>query len=192
MSDGLTLPLVVTLPGGDRTAALMNDKAYVKSRESRVPWVVHPSTGRILPWPGEPELLSLERREGFYEAALGAGAAATPYGVLTEADPEDHAAVDLDKDAGKGDGILDRLAAVIRQRNTERPEGSYTTLLFEKGPEKIRKKTGEEAVELILARDGADLVYEAADLIYHLLVLCEAEGLDYRRILDELDRRAGN
>ncbi|MFW5643852.1 MAG: phosphoribosyl-ATP diphosphatase, partial [Alkalispirochaeta sp.] len=68
-------------------------------------------------------------------------------------------------------------------------EGSYTTHLFTKGPDKIRKKTGEEAVELILARSNEELLSEAADLIYHLMVLLEAEGLSITDVISVLHRR---
>ena len=90
---------------------------------------------------------------------------------------------------GGGD-VLSHLAEVIRQRRIRLPEGSYTTHLFTSGEEKIRKKTGEEAVELILAREPDEVVYEAADLIYHMLVLLEALGLDYRLVLAELEKRS--
>ena len=69
------------------------------------------------------------------------------------------------------------------------PEGSYTTHLFEKGLDKIRKKVGEEAVELLLARDEKDVIYESADLLYHVLVLLEASDLKWAEVAGELKRR---
>jgi len=69
------------------------------------------------------------------------------------------------------------------------PEGSYTTHLFTKGPDKIRKKTGEEAVELILARTEDELLSEAADLIYHLMVLLETENLSIADVISVLHSR---
>ena len=69
------------------------------------------------------------------------------------------------------------------------PEGSYTTHLFEKGEEKIRKKTGEEAIELLLARERSDIVYEAADLIYHMMVLLEVKEIPIGEVLGELESR---
>ena len=65
------------------------------------------------------------------------------------------------------------------------------SIAFEKGLDKIRKKTGEEAIELLLARDEKDLVYESADLIYHLLVMLEASGLSWPEVTGELTRRYG-
>ena len=72
------------------------------------------------------------------------------------------------------------------------PEGSYTTKLFTKGVNKIAQKVGEEAVETVIeAIDGNNerLVYEASDLIYHLLVLLENQGLSIADLEEELFRR---
>ncbi len=77
------------------------------------------------------------------------------------------------------EGFIRKLQAVIQQRHQEMPEGSYTTYLFNKGVNKIAQKVGEEAVETVIeAVDGNHerLLYEASDLIYHLLVLMEATG----------------
>lgn len=87
-----------------------------------------------------------------------------------------------------GDGLAE-LDALIAQRERERPEGSYTTKLFEAGVRRIAQKVGEEGVETALAavaQDDAALLGEAADLLYHLTVLLRARGLsleDARRIL---------
>lgn len=80
-----------------------------------------------------------------------------------------------------GGGILDELAAVIKQRKKERPEGSYTTYLFDKGLDKILKKVGEETAEVIIAAknpNNDEIIYETSDLIYHLLVLLEEKRLN--------------
>lgn len=87
---------------------------------------------------------------------------------------------------------LSRLEATIAQREAERPEGSYTTYLFEKGLDKILKKIGEESAEVIIAgknRDANELSAEAADLIFHLLVLLREQGIPLDRVLDELEFR---
>jgi len=85
--------------------------------------------------------------------------------------------------------VLRSLGEVIAERHRTLPEGSYTTHLFTKGASKIRKKTGEEAVELILATDRDELRSEAADLIYHLMVLLESEGMRFEDVVAELARR---
>ena len=84
------------------------------------------------------------------------------------------------------------LAKLIRGRHTEMPEGSYTTRLFIKGPKAIAKKVGEEATEAIIeAVDGnkSRFVYEASDLVYHLLVLMESMGCTVEDIERELALR---
>lgn len=85
--------------------------------------------------------------------------------------------------------VLHALGEVIAERHRTLPEGSYTTHLFTKGASKIRKKTGEEAVELILATDRDELRSEAADLIYHLMVLLESEGMRLEDVVAELAAR---
>ncbi|MCD6343965.1 MAG: phosphoribosyl-ATP diphosphatase [Spirochaetaceae bacterium] len=84
---------------------------------------------------------------------------------------------------------MEQLSTLIAQRHNTMPEGSYTTHLFEQGLDKILKKTGEEAVELLLARNDKDVIYESADLVYHLLVLLEASGLSWSEVTRELSRR---
>lgn len=88
--------------------------------------------------------------------------------------------------------ILNTLEATIAKRDADRPEGAYTTYLFEKGVDKILKKVGEEAAEVIIAaknRSPEELRYEASDLIYHLLVLLREQRLPLDEVLKELDRR---
>lgn len=88
--------------------------------------------------------------------------------------------------------ILNRLEAVIAARDAERPEGTYTTYLFEKGLDKILKKVGEEAAEVIIAAkngDAKELRWEISDLIYHLLVLMREQRLPLDDVLQELAER---
>ena len=85
--------------------------------------------------------------------------------------------------------VLDLLTTTIAARKRELPPGSYTTYLFEQGVDKIKKKAAEEAVELVLAAAESEIVNEAADLIYHVLVLFAAHEIDFERVLLELQRR---
>jgi len=90
-------------------------------------------------------------------------------------------------------GTLTRLARTVAERGRDKPAGSYTTRLLDEGVAKIAQKVGEEAVETVVAatsEDRARLASEAADLIYHLLVLLEARQLPLDRVLEELDARA--
>jgi phosphoribosyl-AMP cyclohydrolase / phosphoribosyl-ATP pyrophosphohydrolase len=88
--------------------------------------------------------------------------------------------------------ILAELEQVIEQREKERPEGAYTTYLFEKGVDKILKKVGEESAEVIIAaknRDQEELKWESADLLYHLLVLLREQKLPFKEVLGVLKER---
>jgi phosphoribosyl-ATP pyrophosphohydrolase/phosphoribosyl-AMP cyclohydrolase len=88
--------------------------------------------------------------------------------------------------------ILSALEATIIQRDQERPEGAYTTYLFEKGIDKVLKKVGEEAAEVIIGAKNGDkdeLRYESADLIFHLMVLWRECGLTLEEVLQELSGR---
>ncbi|MFP7297294.1 bifunctional phosphoribosyl-AMP cyclohydrolase/phosphoribosyl-ATP diphosphatase HisIE [Neobacillus niacini] len=95
--------------------------------------------------------------------------------------------------SGLGDyQILQTLEKLIIEREKERPEGAYTTYLFEKGVDKILKKVGEEAAEVIIAaknRDKEELKWEAADLLYHLQVLLVEQGLPFKEVLKTLEER---
>ena len=90
--------------------------------------------------------------------------------------------------------FLARLERVIAQRDTERPEGSYTTQLLESGVQRIAQKVGEEAVETALAAavgESEDLLNESADLLYHLLVLLRSRGQNLPGLVDTLRERHG-
>ena len=88
--------------------------------------------------------------------------------------------------------ILHELQEVIRGRYQERPEGSYTTYLFDKGIDKILKKVGEENAEVIIAAknpDQGELIYEISDLIYHLMVLMVERDISLSDVFKELRGR---
>jgi phosphoribosyl-ATP pyrophosphohydrolase len=86
--------------------------------------------------------------------------------------------------------ILERLEQVIRDRRRELPEHSYTARLFRAGDATIRRKVGEEAVEVITAADRTELAAESADLIYHLLVLLAASDVPLAQVLQILATRS--
>ena len=90
--------------------------------------------------------------------------------------------------------VLDQLFNVIEQRKAELPEGSYTSSLFlhERGENAVLEKIGEESTELILAaksNNSQELIHEAADLVYHLLVLLSMKGVHIDDLLSELENR---
>ena len=92
------------------------------------------------------------------------------------------------------DDVLRDLAATVRARRTESADKSYTRKLLDGGPERCAKKLGEEAVEVVIAgvsQDDAALKGEAADLLFHLLVLLEARGIELDDVLAVLSGRMG-
>lgn len=93
-----------------------------------------------------------------------------------------------------GSDVFERLGAVIEQRRRERPEGSYVVQLLDGGHAAIAAKVREESDELIEAaagNDAAHTAHEAADLLFHTLVLLSHAGVEPAAVYDELDRRFG-
>jgi phosphoribosyl-ATP pyrophosphohydrolase len=90
--------------------------------------------------------------------------------------------------------IIEQLFAVVESRRGADPQSSYTARLLAKGRAKIAKKTGEEAVEVVvaaLAESREDLAAESADLLYHLLVLWASVGIKPRDVWAQLAKREG-
>ncbi len=93
---------------------------------------------------------------------------------------------------GSRAGVLDDLNELVARRERERPADSYTTKLFEEGTRRIAQKVGEEGVETALAavaQDDTALLGEAADLVYHLLVLLRARGLGLQDLTQALEQK---
>lgn len=92
----------------------------------------------------------------------------------------------------EGYGILDELYRVILDRKVHPKEGSYTCYLWEKGQDKILKKVGEETAEVIIGSKNNskdEVIYEASDLLYHLLVLLAWHQIDPHELMAELAKR---
>jgi phosphoribosyl-ATP pyrophosphohydrolase len=90
--------------------------------------------------------------------------------------------------------VLLQLAATISARRSAAADSSYTRQLLDAGPAKCAKKLGEEAIETVIAgvgQDSAALKAEAADLIYHLMVLLESRGVALEEVLQLLESRMG-
>ena len=151
-----------------------NEKAWNKTIENDVLWEYIPDNGRVIEKPmnikGKPDMGSAEIKNGTI--------------VLNWID-EANASANIDnKD------VLTFLENVVKQRKAEMPENSYTTHLFQKGEEKILKKMGEECIEVILAKDNnKDIIYESADLIYHLMVYLVYKNIPFNEVLEELKSR---
>lgn len=98
----------------------------------------------------------------------------------------------LDADKSLNEAIVYEIANIISERKANPKEGSYTNYLFEKGIDKILKKVGEEASEVIIAAknpDKEELVYEISDMVYHVLVLMAEKGVEIEDIKAELTKR---
>ncbi|MEA3320452.1 MAG: bifunctional phosphoribosyl-AMP cyclohydrolase/phosphoribosyl-ATP diphosphatase HisIE [Bacillota bacterium] len=105
---------------------------------------------------------------------------------------ERDAAGEIDASDSGTTSILARLESVIASRALDKPEGSYTTYLFEEGVDKILKKVGEEAAEVIIAaknRDRGELTWEVADLFFHVMVLLREQDVSLAEVLAVLEER---
>ena len=195
-------PLVIMNQYGDVEAVLAcNGKSRAKSLEQSELWVLRPNNGRVLPWRGGGVSCGTFTRHDsdgepqWYEVCVNTTAdTAEPDRPESTAEPETPArstATETPADSGQPLTIpvLSPLADLIAERRRTMPEGSYTTHLFSKGASKIRKKTGEEAVELLLAATREDIVAETADLFYHAMVLLEEENIRVEEVVAELKRR---
>lgn len=96
------------------------------------------------------------------------------------------------RETNEHDDFISILERLIADRKLHPKEGSYTTVLFQSGIQKIAQKVGEEAVETILEAQSdnkENLVYETSDLIYHLLVLLHEKGSSWQEVLDQLKKK---
>jgi phosphoribosyl-ATP pyrophosphohydrolase/phosphoribosyl-AMP cyclohydrolase len=121
--------------------------------------------------------------------ACHTGARSCFHNTLQEGDGLSEQAREAKSDFG---AVLDDLYALIESRKRDRPDGSYTTYLFDRGLDKILKKIGEETSETIIAAKNEDpdaLVKEVSDLLYHLVVLMVERGLTLDQIRSELISR---
>ena len=113
------------------------------------------------------------------------------YRELIQESTTDHSSDSVD---GQGDltQIIDELIEIIDSRFTEKPEGSYIVKLYNGGKEKILKKVGEEATEVVIAsmsENKGDTIYETAYLIFHLLIALRYDNISLSQVLAELRRR---
>ena len=190
--DGPVQPVLIFSEEDELVScALINDKGRAKSLEQGELWTLDGSTGRLLPWAGGGSLIGLAEEGGWVSASVrgSSGAAAKAGEIVKELGGDPAERGPETEGSGEIERVLVQLEELIRSRKQTMPEGSYTTHLFAKGEEKIRKKTGEEAIELVLARSDQEIVSESADLVYHLMVLLAARDIPLKRIVEELSRR---
>lgn len=173
--------VVLDATGRVCAVAAMDAKAFRKSLESGELWVLR--EGRVLPHLAtRGRTVRVREGEGWYEARLETELAHAGPG-RTEPQP-----APLPRQPSAG-GPLHDLERIIRERRRTLPEDSYTSYLFREGVPRIRKKLGEEAIEVITAASAAEVAGEAADLLYHLLVLLAAEEVSLDQVLEVLAAR---
>lgn len=175
------------------TLAYMNKESYEKTLETKETWFY--SRSRQALWhkgetSGNTQAVKGIRYDCDQDALLvlvepsGPACHTGSYSCFTKEQTEEQAADRF--------GIMNELERVIAERQAEMTEGAYTTYLFREGVDKILKKVGEEASEVIIAaknRDHEELKWEAADLLYHLLVLLREQSLPLDDVLDVLKKR---
>ncbi|MCY9080605.1 bifunctional phosphoribosyl-AMP cyclohydrolase/phosphoribosyl-ATP diphosphatase HisIE [Bacillus inaquosorum] len=175
------------------TLAYMNKESYEKTLETKETWFY--SRSRQALWhkgetSGNTQAVKGIRYDCDQDALIvlvepsGPACHTGSYSCFTKEQSEEQAADRF--------GIINELERVIAERQAEMPEGAYTTYLFREGVDKILKKVGEEASEVIIAaknRDHEELKWEAADLLYHLLVLLREQALPLDDVLDVLKKR---
>lgn len=192
-----TRPFVLYDEGGEEVLrARISPKGYRKSLETGELWTIHPGTGRLLPLGGGVAFLSLVAGDEAVEATVDdrtAGALTHMEGGVVKDPVSGGTHTSSDEQAASGSasaGVeLEELDRTVHARKTEAGEGSYTAYLFSEGESKIRKKLGEEAIELCLAEENGEIVSESADLLYHLSVFLAERGLSYADVMAELRRR---
>ena len=88
--------------------------------------------------------------------------------------------------------FISDLEKIIKDRKNLDPKNSYVAEMFGKGLDKIAQKVGEEAVETVIAaknEDDGEFLYESADLLFHLLMLCEVRNIPFKKVIEELESR---
>jgi len=187
--------------------AYMNEEAFIKSMETgkvhyfsrsrNKLWLKGETSGHFqiiksvnLDCDGDALLIKVEQ----VEAACHTGHYSCFYRELDKDGIKETSEKVFDEKSVYGDKskILKEVYDVVVDRRINPKEGSYTNYLFDKGIDKILKKVGEEAAEVIIASknpDNGEVIYEISDLIYHLTVLMVERGITFDDIFDELGKR---
>ncbi len=153
---------------------MMNEKAWLKTIENSVIWEFISDNERVIEKNIAPYSIKVEDTI-MHDGVIVINATSDDINIQSE--------IDLNM-------VISNLESLIIKRKIEMPENSYTTHLFSKGEDKILKKFGEEAIELILAKNSKDeTIYEAADVFYHLIVYLVYKGIPFNDIVMELSRR---
>lgn len=176
------IPLILTDNGKILNVLAANEKAVAKTTETKLLWILHPTTNKIVCSTPEIAIQSVLNGESWVEVRVKTDLnLARPELKRVNKKPEHSKSFDY--------AFLDTLRKILLKRKRELPEGSYSSYLFTKGTEKIRKKIGEEAVEVLLAKSADELCNESADLLYHLWVYFVQKNINPKKILRILSQR---
>lgn len=187
--DGLVAAIVRDQSSGViLMLAWMNQEALRRTEETNETWFWSRSRA---------ELWNKGATSGNRQRVVGIRVDCDRDALLIDVIPEGPAchtgAVSCFGDLPSGRLDLGSLMEILRRRQADRPEGSYSTYLFNSGVDKILKKVGEEATEVVIAGKGDSderVVSEVADLVYHLSVLLIDRGVDWSDVGAELRRRS--
>lgn len=175
------------------TLAYMNEEAYKKTVETKETWLFSRSRQEL--WhkgetSGNTQKVVSIRTDCDSDALVVEVLPSGPACHTGEATCFHNTQEKFDETVGYN--VVTSLINTIEERQQTMPEGAYTTYLFEKGVDKICKKVGEESAEVIIAsknNDAEELKWEAADLIYHLLVLLQNQKVSFYDLLQVLQKR---
>lgn len=175
------------------TLAYMNEEAYKKTVETKETWLFSRSRQEL--WhkgetSGNTQKVVSIRTDCDSDALI---IEVLPSGPACHTGEKTCFHNSLEKfDEAVGYNAVTSLISIIEERQQTMPEGAYTTYLFEEGVDKICKKVGEESAEVIIAaknNDAEELKWEAADLLYHLLVLLQNQRVSFYDLLQVLQKR---
>ncbi|WP_144513006.1 bifunctional phosphoribosyl-AMP cyclohydrolase/phosphoribosyl-ATP diphosphatase HisIE [Bacillus sp. FJAT-22090] len=175
------------------TLAYMNEEAYKKTVETKETWLFSRSRQEL--WhkggtSGNTQKVVSIKTDCDSDALI---VEVLPSGPACHTGEKTCFHTSLEKfDEAVGYNAVTSLISIIEERQQTMPEGAYTTYLFEQGVDKICKKVGEEASEVIIAaknNDAEELKWEGADLLYHLLVLLQNQQVSFYDLLQILQKR---
>ncbi len=167
-----------------------NTKSYKKTLEEGHLWVVHETTGRVLPYPEKNSLAEIIDQGQWYAARLIVDDSEDTSSNTHDATQVSNKDPQTKKNQCR-EAVMHKLCAILEERKLHPKQGSYSSYLFVEGESVIRKKLAEEAIEIALATTSEELIAECGDLLYHLCALLVAKDLDWDAVMDELAKRQG-
>ncbi len=172
-------------------ACLVNEKAYSKSLENKELWGLHPKTHKILLVKPRIVITGIKKEKEWYVAQ----AKNNPLQQKRTVQKNKPVKLPLVKQQKKtvhsynNLDFLQTLFDIIVEKKKTLCKDSYTSYLFESGSDKIKKKLGEEAVEILLAKTKKNILSESADFLYHLLVFFAQHDISIRDCVKVLEQR---